>query len=1579
MHTQETGRPVGLPPKQGLYDPQFERDACGVGFVVNIKGKKSNDIVRQALTVLRNLAHRGACGCEPNTGDGAGILMQVPHTFLQNVCDEVSISLPSPGQYGVGMVYLSPDAGERQECELRFARIVAEEGQQLLGWRTVPTSNATLGATAKKGEPVVRQVFIARNPAITDVMAFELKLYVIRKRAENSIRFGGAPGGRYFYISSLSYKTIVYKGMLMSEQLEEFYPDLSDSAIVSALALVHSRFSTNTFPSWERAHPYRYIIHNGEINTLRGNVNWLHAQQSMFQSPLFGDDMAKILPIINPDGSDSAMFDNVLEFLVLAGRSLPHAVMMMIPEPWSNHESMSAEKKAFYEYHSALMEPWDGPASIGFTDGTVVGAVLDRNGLRPSRYYVTKDDLVIMASEVGVLDIPPENVLHKGRLQPGRMFLVDTEEGRIITDEELKHRMATAHPYRQWLDENLVTLETLPVPENYQPLSVVDGYTPGANGNGKTNGHHAPASAAALHQDFAYRDSGPVSHQEIIKRQQAFGYTFEELRMLLAPMAQNGVEALGSMGNDAPLAVLSDRPQLLYNYFKQLFAQVTNPPIDAIREELVTATEVIIGTERNLLDPEQSNCRQIKLKTPILNNEDLAKLRHIDRPGFKAVTLPILYRVDDGGPGLERALEELFRQASQVIASGEVNILILSDRGITREQAAIPALLAVAGLHHHLIREGTRTRIGLVLESGEPREVHHFATLIGYGATAINPYLAFESLADMIRQDMLTGIEVNKAAKNYAKAVVKGVVKVLSKMGISTIQSYCGAQIFEAIGLDQAVIDRYFTWTPSRIGGIGLDVIAREQEQRHRQAFPERPINGHTLAPGGEYQWRQDGEHHLFNPQTIHRLQLACRTNNYKVYQDYASLINDQSQKLGTLRGLLQFKFPAEPVPLEEVESVESICKRFKTGAMSYGSISQEAHETLAIAMNRIGGKSNTGEGGEDPARYVLDANGDSRNSAIKQVASGRFGVTSEYLINARELQIKMAQGAKPGEGGQLPGRKVYPWIARVRHSTPGVGLISPPPHHDIYSIEDLAELIHDLKNANPQARINVKLVSEVGVGTIAAGVAKGHADVVLISGYDGGTGASPQTSIKHAGLPWELGLAETHQTLVLNNLRSRIVVETDGQLKTGRDVIIAALLGAEEFGFATGPLVALGCLMMRVCHLDTCPVGVATQNPELRKKFGGDPDHVVNFFHFIAQEMREWMAQLGFRTIEEMIGRTDRLEARQAVEHWKAHGLDFSNILYRPEAPPEVGRYCQVPQDHGLDRALDRQVLLDLCRPALEQGEPVAATLPIRNVNRVVGTMLGSEVTRRYGAAGLPEDTIRLRFQGSAGQSFGAFIPRGLTLVLEGDSNDYIGKGLSGGKIIVYPPAGSTFVPEENIIIGNVAFYGATSGEAYIRGVAGERFCVRNSGIHAVVEGVGDHGCEYMTGGRVVVLGHTGRNFAAGMSGGIAYVLDPEGDFNRRCNQDMVDLERLADPAEIQEVEEMIRRHAFYTNSELAARILNRWPAMAGRFVKVIPKDYKRMLEAFARVEAAGMSGEEAVMAAFEQNKNDLARVSGN
>ncbi|MGD1931732.1 MAG: glutamate synthase large subunit [Leptolyngbyaceae cyanobacterium] len=1533
------------PAKQGLYDPQFEHDACGVGFVVQMKGKPSHDIVEQALTILLNLNHRGAVGAEPNTGDGAGILLQLPHKFMKKVAAAEGITLPEPGQYGVGMMYASPDAAVRQQSRQIFEEIVTGAGQSVLGWRDVPTNHATLGATAQASEPFMEQVFIGRSPDLTDELAFERKLYVIRKQSHMATRHSGID--RYWYPASISCRTIVYKGMLMPVQVGEYYPDLSDPDIESALGLVHSRFSTNTFPSWERSHPYRYIAHNGEINTMRGNINWMHARQSMFESDRFGDDLKKAQPIINVDGSDSTIFDNTLEMLTLSGRSLPHAMMMMIPEPWAGHESMSAAKKAFYEYHSCLMEPWDGPASIAFTDGTMMGAVLDRNGLRPSRYYVTTDDRVIMASEAGVLPVPPEAVVKKGRLEPGRMFLVDTSQGRIVSDDEIKQSIATEQPYQAWLDQNLVNLTDLPGHE----------HTNGANGNGQ----HPVGARHAL---------------PLPQRQRAFGYTFEELRLLLSPMAQNGVEAIGAMGTDTPLAVLSNRPKLLYDYFQQLFAQVTNPPIDSIREAIVTSPITTIGSERNLLQPEPESCRLIKLNTPVISNAELAKLKDIQNPHFASITLPMLFDPQAGVTGLSAAIDALCQQADAAIATG-TNILILSDRDISPTQAAIPALLAVSGLHHHLIRNGTRTRVGLVLESGEPREVHHYAVLLGYGCGAINPYLAFETIDAMIADGVINGVDFATACKNYIKAVTKGVIKIGSKIGVSTIQSYRGAQIFEAIGLDSSVIDQYFTWTASRLEGADLAVLTEEAVLRHGHAFPDRDLPDHTLDVGGDYQWRKDGEAHLFSPTTIHTLQQAVRAGDYALYKKYSAQINDHGKQFFRIRDLLEFK-DREPISLEEVEPVEAIMSRFKTGAMSYGSISKETHEALAIAMNRIGGKSNTGEGGEDPERYTwTNEQGDSKNSAIKQVASGRFGVTSLYLSQARELQIKMAQGAKPGEGGQLPGKKVYPWIAKVRHSTPGVGLISPPPHHDIYSIEDLAQLIHDLKNANRKARVSVKLVSEVGVGTVAAGVAKAHADVVLISGFDGGTGASPQTSIKHAGLPWELGLAETHQTLVLNNLRSRIAVETDGQMKTGRDVAIATLLGAEEYGFSTAPLVSLGCIMMRVCHKNTCPVGVATQDPALRQNFTGDPQHTVNFMTFIAQELREIMAELGFRSINEMVGRTDVLEPKQAIDHWKAKGIDVSKILHQPEVGPEVGRYCQIPQDHGLAQSLDMTTLLDLCQPAIEKGEKVSATLPITNVNRVVGTILGNEISQRHWE-GLPEDTVQLHFQGSAGQSFSAFVPKGVTMELEGDANDYLGKGLSGGKVILYPPKASTFVAEENIIAGNVAFYGATGGEAYIRGLAGERFCVRNSGVRAVVEGVGDHGCEYMTGGKTVIIGPTGRNFAAGMSGGVAYVLDEAGDFATRCNTEMVDLERLEDPEEILELHDMIQNHVKYTGSAKGDRVLTAWNDIVPKFVKVMPRDYKRVLQHIQKALADGLDGDDALSAAFEENARDIARISG-
>jgi len=1503
---------------QGLYDPRHEHDACGVGFLVDMKGRKSHTIVQQGLQVLINLAHRGASGSEVNTGDGAGIMVQLPDAFLRKVAPA---PLPAEGEYGVGVVFLPHTAAAKAAIKDVFTRIVAEEGQRLIGWRDVPTDDRLVGPSAVAVEPAFEQIFIAcgaATPGDSPDAArerFERKLYVIRKRVENTIDgLAGitADDKKLFYVASLSSNTIVYKGMLNADQLGPMFADLADPDFTSALALVHQRFSTNTFPNWPLAHPFRLVAHNGEINTLTGNVNWMRARQGLLKSSVFGDDLQKLLPVIREGGSDTATFDNVLEFLHMTGRSLPHAILMMIPEPWQNHESMDEELKAFYEYHSSLMEPWDGPASIAFTDGSVIGAVLDRNGLRPSRYYVTKDDLVVMASEVGVLPFPPEDIVIKERLHPGRIFLVDTKRGRIVSDEEVKMELAAAHPYKDWL-KHLIDIDDLD-PAPYLP---------------------------------------PPSHETVTQRQQLFGYTHEELRILMAPMATNGEEALGSMGTDTALAALSDKPRLLYDYFAQLFAQVTNPPLDAIREELVTSMESTIGPEGNLLDPQPESCRQICIKYPVIDNAQLAKLRHVYDPGFRAIRLPMLFDTSQDGPGLERAMEDLKRRANDAVEAG-YTILILSDRDADRVRAPIPSLLATAGVHHHLVRQGSRTRCALIIETGDAREVHHCALLLGYGAGAVNPYLAFETLDDMIRQRILVGITHEQAVKNYIRALNKGILKVMSKMGVSTVQSYCGAQLFEAVGIEKAFVDKYFTRTASRIGGVGISVVAEEVRRRHLQAFPARPVAEADLEWGGEYQWRRDGEYHLFNPDTVFKLQHATRSGQYSIFKDYTKAVDDQSQRLATLRGLLEFKDAKQPLSLDEVESVESIVKRFSTGAMSFGSISQEAHETLAIAMNRIGAKSNTGEGGEDPARYIPDANGDSRRSAIKQVASGRFGVTSEYLVNADDIQIKMAQGAKPGEGGQLPGHKVYPWVAKVRYATPGVGLISPPPHHDIYSIEDLAQLIFDLKNSNPEARIHVKLVALAGVGTVAAGVSKAHADVVLISGHDGGTGASPLTSIKHGGVPWELGLAETQQVLLMNGLRDRITVQVDGQMKTGRDVVVAALMGAEEFGFATAPLVVEGCVMMRVCHLNTCPVGIATQDPELRKNFNGKAEHVVNFFRFIAQEVREYMAALGFRTMDEMVGRVDRLNFRQAIDHWKAKGLDYSAILHMPTLPEGTPLRRVKAQDHGLGDILDQQLIV-ACADALEHGSNVSLELPIRNVNRTTGTMLGSRLTKKWGGKGLPDDTIQLKFNGQAGQSFGAFVPRGMTLTLEGDANDYVGKGLSGGKLIVFPPKNATFVAEDNIVIGNVALYGATSGEAYFRGVAGERFGVRNSGAVAVVEGVGDHACEYMTGGRVVVLGRTGRNFAAGMSGGIAYVLDPAGTFQQRCNMAMVELDPLDDPADILFVQSVIETHVTHTGSALGARILRDFDALKDVFVKVMPRDFKRVLNAQAKAAAAG------------------------
>ncbi len=1509
-----------LPKAQGLYHPDHEHDACGVNFIVNIKGLRSHSIVQHGIDALCNLQHRGALGAEVTTGDGAGILLQVPDRFLRAAVD---FELPREGSYAVGIAFLPADPQRAAEAVAGIEKIATSEGLDVLGWRDVPTDASMLGASALRTMPTFRMVFLANG---VHGMDLERRAYVVRKRVEHEI--GDADGGDV-YFPSLSGRTLVYKGMLTTPQLGEFYLDLHDERVESALALVHSRFSTNTFPSWPLSHPFRFVAHNGEINTVKGNRNWMRAREALLASDLIPGDLERIFPICTPDASDSATFDEVLELLHMGGYSLPHAVLMMIPEAWENHESMSPQKKAFYRYHASLMEPWDGPASIAFTDGTVMGAVLDRNGLRPSRYWVTADGLVIMASEVGVVDVPADEIIEKGRLRPGRMFLVDTAKGRIIGDEEIKAELAGAHPYQEWLDEHLIELEDLPDHEHTR-----------------------------------------VPHASVMQRQRTFGYTHEELRILLQPMARAGAEAIGSMGSDTPIAVLSDRPRLLFDYFSQLFAQVTNPPLDAIREELVTSVGKSIGPERNLLDPGPRSARQISLPHPILNNDEFAKLDHIDEVDwvgdFRSSIISCLYEVEGGGAALQAALERIRRQASDAIEAGST-ILILSDRHSTATMAPIPSLLFTSAVHHHLIREKTRTRAGLIVESGDAREVHHMCLLLGYGAAAINPYLAFETIEDLIAEGLTDFKDPVKAVRNYIKACGKGVLKVMSKMGISTVASYTGAQIFEAIGLSEDLVAEYFTGTTSKLGGIGLDEIAEEVARRHRIAYPDRPSERahRDLEIGGEYQWRREGEYHLFNPETVFKLQHATRSGRYDIFQQYTSLVDEQAAHLATIRGLFRFKDGARPpVPLDEVESVADIVRRFSTGAMSYGSISAEAHETLAIAMNRIGGKSNTGEGGEDPERYVPLPNGDSKRSAIKQVASGRFGVTSEYLVNADDIQIKMAQGAKPGEGGQLPGHKVYPWIARTRYSTPGVGLISPPPHHDIYSIEDLAQLIHDLKNANPDARVHVKLVSEVGVGTVAAGVSKAHADVVLISGHDGGTGASPLTSLKHAGTPWELGLAETQQTLLLNGLRDRIVVQCDGQLKTGRDVVIAALLGAEEFGFATAPLVVSGCVMMRVCHLDTCPVGIATQNPELRERFAGKPEFVVNFFEFIAEEVRELLASLGFRTLEEAVGHVEVLDTEPAISHWKAAGLDLTPIFEMPDPPAGSTRHRSISQDHGLDDALDQR-LLELCAHALETGSAVEVDLPIRNVNRTVGTMLGSRLTRRWGGKGLPDDTIVVNLTGSAGQSLGAFLPRGITLRLSGDANDYAGKGLSGGRVILRPPGESRFVAEENVIAGNVILYGATGGEAFFRGVVGERFGVRNSGAVAVVEGVGDHACEYMTGGRVVVLGTTGRNFGAGMSGGIAYVLDRNGTFPTRVNREMVDLDDPIDDDEARWLRDRVERHLAETGSAVATRVLADWDTELASFVKVMPKDYKRVLEAQRRAEAEGLDPIEAIMAA--------------
>ncbi|MFN0165827.1 MAG: glutamate synthase large subunit [Bryobacteraceae bacterium] len=1498
----EHNYPAGLPPAQGLYNPKFEHDACGIGFVASIKGHKSHDIILKGIQVLINLTHRGACGCDPETGDGAGILIQIPHLFFERECSKLGFTLPPLGEYGVGMVFLPVERHQRLRCEGMLERIVREEGLSVLGWRDTPIDGDAIGRVARSSQPYIEQIFI-RGVSGMSGDTLERKLYVIRKRAESEVAASDMPDKDFFYIPSLSGRTIIYKGLLLAPQIANFYIELSDPDVMSAMCLVHQRFSTNTFPTWQLAHPFRYIAHNGEINTLRGNVAWMHARQPVLESPLFGADVKKLFPIIQPGGSDSAAFDNALELLLMAGRSLPHAMAMLIPEAWASNDHMHPDKRAFYEYHASLMEPWDGPAAIAFTDGRVIGATLDRNGLRPARYLVTKDDLAIMASETGVLPVKPEDVRMKGRLQPGKMFLVDLEEGRIVSDKEMKQRLSSRQNYAQWLKENQVRLDCLPEPPRFHPT------------------------------DF----------ETILQRQRAFGYTDEDIRFLMNPMAENGEEPVGSMGTDTPLACLSDRPQPLFHYFKQLFAQVTNPPIDPIREEMVMSLVTYIGQERNILDEKPENCHTLRIEHPIMTNRDLEKLRRVNQGDFLATTLYMLYPAAEGAKGMEQTLDRLCLRASREIRNG-YTLLILSDRSTDKDYAPIPSLLALSAIHNYLVREGTRTQVALIVESGEPREVMHFALLMGYGASAINPYLAIETLEDQSRKGYIQA-PFDKALKNYIKSVNKGLLKIASKMGISTLQSYRGAQVFEAIGLNKEVVDKYFTGTVSRVEGVGLEVIAREAQLKHELAF--QPVTGYDteLPVGGSYAYRIRGEYHLLNPGTVSKLQHAVRQNSFETFEEYTDLIDKQNKQFCTLRGLLEIRKSPNPVPLEEVEPAASIVKRFATGAMSFGSISKEAHETLAIAMNRIGGKSNTGEGGEDEARFTPDANGDLRRSAIKQVASGRFGVTTNYLVNADELQIKMAQGAKPGEGGQLPGHKVDDTIARVRHSIPGVGLISPPPHHDIYSIEDLAQLIYDLKNANPRARISVKLVAEVGVGTVAAGVSKAHADVVLISGDTGGTGASPLTSIKHAGIPWELGLAETQQVLVMNDLRGRIRVQTDGKLQTGRDVTIAALLGAEEFGFSTTPLVTLGCIMMRKCHLNTCPVGIATQDPELRKKFTGTPEHAINFFFFIAEQIRRNMADLGFRTFDEMVGRVDMLEPKKAIDHWKAKGLDFSAILYQPQVPGRVARRCVIAQDHGLSQAIDYK-LIELGREAVENGVPVEIKLPIRNVHRTVGAMLSGEITRRCGSKGLPEDTVRIEFTGSAGQSFGAFLASGVTLSLEGDANDYVGKGLSGGRLMVYPPRKSSFLPEENILIGNTVLYGATSGEAFFNGMAGERFAVRNSGATAVVEGLGDHGCEYMTKGMVIVLGKTGRNFAAGMSGGIAYVLDERGDFaSKRCNLSGVDLEPVMEQQDIDTLRHWIGKHVEATGSPRGQWILENFSEMMPKFVKVFPHEYKRVL----------------------------------
>ncbi len=1495
-------------PNQGLYDSSFEHDACGVALVATLNKKPTHEIVSSGLEALRNLEHRGASGSEPDSGDGAGILIQIPDEFFKSVVD---FELPENSFYAAGIVFLPQDEKEYKEAKEYISDVAKKENITILGWRVVPTNPAELGKTAQSVMPRIEMVFVQPQDIKLKDIEIDRAIYPFRKIIENNSNI---------YFASLSARTIVYKGMLTTGQLEPFYPDLSDQKVVSKIALVHSRFSTNTFPSWPLAHPYRLIAHNGEINTVKGNRNWMHARENLLKTDLIPGDLSRVFPICSNGASDSASFDEVLELIHLGGRSLPHSILMMIPEAWENNPSMDPDRRAFYEYHAAFMEPWDGPACVTFTDGHLIGAVLDRNGLRPGRFWVTDDGLVVLASESGVLPIDQAKVIRKGRLQPGKMFLVDTDNGRIIEDDEIKSSLAKEQPYKDWLHAGLVHLEELPEREHI------------------------------VH-----------THSSVLRRQQTFGYTDEELKILLTPMALNAAEPLGSMGTDTPIAVLSSRPRLIFDYFTQLFAQVTNPPLDAIREEIVTSLSSSVGEEANLLAATPAHTRQVVLPFPVIDNDELAKLIHInqdgDQPGFAAQKFSGIYKVAEGAAGLEHRINEIFDEVDLAIKNGK-HLLVLSDRDSDADEAPIPSLLLLSAVHHHLIRTKKRMEIGLIVEAGDVREVHHVALLIGYGAAAVNPYLAMETVEDMVRQKRITGITPEKAVRNLVKALGKGVLKVMSKMGVSTVASYRGAQIFEAIGISNEVIDKYFTGTTSRLGGVGLDVLAQEVSKRHDVAYPFTGISPahRQLAIGGEYQWRREGEPHLFDPETVFKLQHSTRTGQMDIFRSYTEKVNEQSKRLMTLRGLFELSKDRKPISIDEVEPIENILRRFSTGAMSYGSISGEAHETLAIAMNRIGAKSNTGEGGEDPERYQKMSNGDSKRSSIKQVASGRFGVTSEYLVNADDIQIKMAQGAKPGEGGQLPGHKVYPWVAKTRHSTPGVGLISPPPHHDIYSIEDLAQLIHDLKNANDKARIHVKLVAEVGVGTVAAGVAKAHADVVLISGHDGGTGASPLTSLKHAGGPWEIGLAEAQQTLLINGLRDRIVVQTDGQLKTGRDVIIAALLGAEEFGFATAPLVVMGCIMMRVCHLDTCPVGVATQNPVLREKFTGKPEFVENFFRFIAIEVREYLAQLGFKTLDEAIGHSEILDTRKAISHWKASGLDLSPILHKVDIDKNASLRQTTTQDHGLSKALDNK-LIEICQPAIQKGELVRAQFDIRNVNRTVGTMLGSQITRKYGGQGLPTGTIELTFNGTAGQSFGAFIPQGLTLRLEGDTNDYLGKGLSGGKIVVRPDRKAKFESSLNVIAGNVAAYGATSGTLFVRGLVGERFCVRNSGVTAVVEGVGDHACEYMTGGRVVVLGQTGRNFAAGMSGGIAYVVDLN---IENVNSEMVELESL-DESDKDFLSSILKDYLEETESPLAMQLLK--DKDFKKFTKVMPREYKRVLQAQAKAKKDGTDPMEAVM----------------